>query len=485
MNKLKLLIGILLIAFGANAQDGDKWTLQECIDYALENNLNVKRSRLNLESSDIALEQSKLALLPSANANGSYGYSWGRSIDPTTNLFVENQRIASSNGGINGSVTLFNAFRLQNAIKQNKFAFDANKESLETSKNNVIFNVISFYTNVLFTKELYENAKKQLNSTEQQVDRTKRLVDAGSLPNANLLDLLAQKATNEVNVVNTENSYQIAKIQLKQALQLPPESSIAIEVPELSVEDNPIIEQSAYEIYQIALNEMPQIKSAELNHESAIMGIKVAKSGLYPSLSLSGGLNTRYSDAADVQRFVRDGGDPTIVNNPQIGFVQGSNTPVLSVDDAIIPSGEFVDGYPFMTQLDDNLSKFVSVNLNIPIFNGFAARANIQRAVIAEDQAIITKEEAKYQLWQTIEQSYYDVLAASKSYNASLKQVEARQESFRVTQRRFDLGAVNFTDYQIAENDLFQAQSDLLRAKYDYIFKLKILDFYQGKPLDF
>lgn len=485
MNKLKLLIGFLLITGLATAQDGDKWTLQECIDYALENNLNVKRSRLNLESSDIALEQSKLALLPSANANASYGYSWGRSIDPTTNLFVENQRIVSSNGGLNGSVAVFNAFRLQNTIKQNQYSFDANKETLESSKNNVIFNVISFYTNVLFTKELFENAKKQLNSTEQQVDRTRKLVDAGALPNANLLDLLAQKATNELNVVNTENNYQVAKIQLKQALQLPPESNIEIDVPELSVEDNPILEQTAFEIYQIAINEMPEIKSAELNHESAKMGIKVAKSGLYPSLSLSGGLNSRYSDAADVQRFVRDGGDPTIVNNPQIGFVQGSNTPVLSNDPLVIPSGEVVDGYPFRNQVDDNLSKFVSVNLNIPIFNGFVARANIQRAFIAEDQAIINKEEAKYQLWQTIEQSYFDVIAASKSYTASIKQVEAREESFRVTKRRFDAGAVNFVDYQIAENDLFQAQSDLLRAKYDYIFKLKILDFYQGKPLDF
>jgi len=485
MNKLKLLIGFVVISSWATAQDTKEWALQECIDYALENNLDVKRSRLNLESSDITLEQSKLDMLPSVNANGSYGYSWGRSIDPTTNLFVENQRIASSNASLNANVTLFNAFRMQNTIKQNKLSFEANQESLEASKNTVIFNVISLYTNVLFTKELFENAKKQLNSTQEQVNRTERMVEAGSLPKSNLLDLLAQKATNEVNVVSTENNYQLAKIQLKQALQLPPDSQVEIVVPELEVEVEPSIDQSAYEIYQIALNEMPQVKSAELNQESAEVGVKVAKSGLYPTLSLSGGLNTRYSDAADVERFVRDGGDPTIIQNPQIGFVQGTNTPVLSTQSQEIPSGEIVDGYPFRDQIDDNLSKFISLNLSIPIFNGFSARANIQRAVITEDQAKINSQDAKYQLWQTIEQAYYDVLAASKSYNASLRQVEAREESFRVTQKRYDLGAVNFTDYQIAENDLFQAQSDLLRAKYDYIFKLKILDFYQGKPLDF
>ncbi len=481
--KIKLiavLVTLSSLAFGQN--DNGEWTLQECIDYALENNLNVQRTRLTVQTSDISLQQSRMALLPNANATGNFGWNWGRSIDPTTNLFVENQRIAASNGTISSTIPVFNGFNLRNTIKQNQMAFEASQKDLERTQNDVIFNVITFYTNVLFNRELLENARKQLNSTEQQVEQTSKQVDAGALPKANLLDLLAQKATNELNMVNAENNYKLSKIQLKQVLLLPPESDVDIVVPEINVEEN-VLDVTALEVYEIALNNMPEIQSANLNQKSADWGVKAARGNLYPSLSLSGGMTTRYSDAtADLPRFVPDGGEPTTALEP-VGFVEGTNQVVL--DEVEIPSGSVVQGYSFGDQVDDNLSRFVQFNVSIPIFNGFQARAGIQRAIINQEQAGIDLKDAKYQLWQTIEQAYNDVVAASKSYTASLKQVEAREESFRVTKQRYDFGAVNFVDYQIAENDLFQAQSDLLRAKYDYIFKLKILDFYQGKPLEF
>ncbi|HNP17626.1 MAG TPA: TolC family protein [Fulvivirga sp.] len=485
MKYIKVLIFTLLCSGVVMAQEVKQWTLQECIDYALENNLSVKRSALNVQSSDIDLKQAQFSRLPNLNANGSYSNSWGRSIDPTTNLFVDNQKIASSNASINSGVTLFNGLSIQNNIKQNKFGLKASEETLEDTKNTVIFNVINFYANVMFANELYENAKKQLESTEQQVLITEKRVKAGALPNASLLDLLAQKATNELNLINRENDYINSKISLKQALQLPPASGIEIVVPELDSDITPVLDVTAIEIYNIALNNQPNIKAARYNTTSAEYGIKAQRGNLFPTLSLNGGMSTQYSDAADRQRFVPDGGVPQIIQNPQIGFVQGTNVPVLSIDDIEIPSGTLVDNYTFGDQYSDNLRKFISLSLNIPIFNGFSSRNNLQRAVIAKDQAAITEAETKYQLWQTIEQAYNNVQAAAKSYNASLKQVEAREESFRVTQQRYELGAVNFTDYQIAENDLFQAKSDLLRAKYDYILKLKVLDFYQGKPLDF
>jgi outer membrane protein len=485
MKYIKVLIFILLSHSVVMAQEVKQWTLQECVDYALENNLSVKRSALNVQTSDINLKQAQFSRLPNANANGSYAFNWGRSIDPTTNLFVDNQRIVSSNAGVNSSVTLFNGLSIQNSIKQNKFSQKASEETLEDTKNNVIFNVINNYANVMFARELFENAKKQLESTEQQVSLTEKRVKAGSLPNSSLLDLLAQKATNELNLINRENDYINSKIQLKQTLQLPPASGIEIVVPELGDNITPVLDITAIEIYNIALNNQPNIRAAGFNTTSADYAIKAQRGNLYPTLTLSGGLSTQYSDAADRLRFVPDGGAPTIIQNPEIGFVQGSNVPVLSNENSEIPSGNLVDGYTFGDQYGDNLRKFISLSLNIPIFNGFSARNNLQRSVISKDQAVITESETKYQLWQTIEQAYNNVQAAAKSHNASLKQVEAREESFRVTKQRYDLGAVNFTDYQIAENDLFQAKSDLLRAKYDYILKLKVLDFYQGKPLDF
>ena len=487
---VKVLIVSLLCSFGAFAQDKSEWTLQECIDYALENNLDVKRSELNVESQDINYSQARLSRLPDANANGSYSYSWGRSIDPTTNLFVDNQRIASANGSLTSSVVLFNGMRINNSIKQNRLSYESSQMDLAASKNSVILNVITFYTNVLFARELLENARTQLSSTEQQVELTQKQVDVGALPRSNLLDLQAQKATNELNVVNRENDYLMAKIQLKQVLQLPPESEIDIVVPELDVESEPVMELSAIEIYNIALNAMPEVKSAELNTESTDIGVDVARGNLYPTLSLQGGFTTRYSDASQLPT----GSEPVFISNPSnpngnqvqlyqsVTFSDGNDLQTINVP-ATSPTGyETID---FDTQINDNLSKYVSLGVSIPIFNGFSARAGIQRAKITHQQAEINEKDVKYQLWRTIEQSYNDVTAAIKSYNASKTQVQAREESFRVMKQRYDIGAVNFTDYQIAENDLFQAKSDLLRAKYDYIFKLKVLDFYQGKPLDF
>lgn len=484
------LILLFSLSFSVVAQnESNKWTLQECIDYALNNNLDVKRSALNLQSRDIDIEQAKFARLPNLNANGSFGPNWGRSIDPTTNQFVT-QRINSAGASASSSVTLFNAFRLQNTIKQAQYAFEASEEDLEVSKNNVILNVITFYTNVLFTRELYENAVSQLNSTKEQVLLTQKQVDAGALPKANLLDLQAQEATNEVNVITAENNFNLAKIQLKQILQLPPESEVEIDVPDLEVGTAADLSISVLEVYEIALASRPEIKSAELNIKSSELGIKASKASLYPTLSLSAGIRTNYSDIVD-QRFVpNDPDNPTIPVLDEFGNTVFSDTDFITTSGdvvrqpVVVPDGELVD-FGFTEQFDENLSRNLTFGISIPIFNGFSTRANIQRSAIQKNQADINAKDVKYQLWRTIEQAYNDVRAASASYNASLKAVAAREEAFRVTQQRKAAGAINATDYQIAENNLTQARNDLTRAKYDYIFKIKLLDFYQGKELKF
>ncbi|MBL3655760.1 TolC family protein [Fulvivirga sediminis] len=490
MRATGLLILLVLISVGTYAQDTlkvNRWTLQECIDHAMDHNLNIRRSLLDLQSQEVEMSQSKWARYPDLNGNASYGYSWGRSIDPTTNLFVENQRIASGNAGLSSSILLFNGFRLQNTVKQNQYSLDAAEETFQTTKNDVVLGLSSYYINVLFTRELLENARKQLNSTNQQVERTEKQVEVGALPKSNLLDLMAQKATNELNVVNAENNYTSAKIQLKQLLQLPPEEQIDIVVPEIDTASiEPVMDASPIQIYEAALNGWPSVRSAELNVKSSEYAVKASRGYLYPSLTLTGGLTTRYSDVSDQPRFVPDGGDPIVLDpNPVIGYVQGTNTPVISEQPRTQTSGTYYDGYPFGDQIDDNLSKYVNLSLNIPIFNGFSARASIQRAEINRSRAEINSKDAKYQLWQNIEQAYIDVVAAAKSYKVSQVQVEARTESFRVLKQRYDNGAANFTDYKVGENDLFQAKSDLLRAKYDYVFKLKVLDFYQGKKIEF
>ena len=471
----------LLSAFGYGQEN--VWTLQQCIDYAMENNLSLMRSQLNVLGAEINYDQARYNRLPNLNGNISYGYNWGRTIDPTTNLFIDNQRLASSNASLNSSVTLFNGLNITNTIKQNELALRSSEYSYADAKNDVMVLVATNYINVLFARELYENAVKQLECTSQQVMLTEKRVNAGALPQANLLDLKAQQATNDLNRVNRENDYNNARIQLKQVLQLPPEQQIQIVLPQVEVEINPVIELSALEIYKIALGEQPDIKAAELNTESAQYGVKAAEGTLYPTLTLNAGLSTQYSSAADRERFVLEEGDPTVFPNADtVGIVAGTGEAV--VRDLQIPAGRFESDYPFLDQYDEQLRKFVGFNLSIPIFNRFQARSNVQRAKITQSQADITKQEVRYQLWQTIEQAYNSALAAAKTFESAQRQVDAREESYRIINQRYELGAANFVDYQVAENDLFQAKSDLLRAKYDYIFRLKILDFYQGKPLE-
>jgi outer membrane protein len=486
MMKKLLLTGICwMFAWVLQAQDQEKkiWTLRECIDYALQNNLNVKRSLLSIENSEIGLNQSKFQMLPTLNGGSTFGYNWGRSIDPTTNLF-DTRRINSFNVNASSSFLLFNGFRLVNNYKSSALDNEASNEDFNKAKNDVILSVITFYTNVIFNRELFLNAQSQLATTTQQLERTRKLAEAGSVPRGNVLDLEAQQATNELNLINRENALNLSILQLKQALQLPASIPMEIEVPDLGVDDL-IISETADEIFAAAKEAMPQVKSAQLRLQSALYAWKASRGSLYPRLNLNGNLFSNYSSAADRMRFVSDGGPSnTILNTTKpIGEVGGTGSPVYGY--VTVPSGNFVDGYSIPDQLKDNISRSLSLSLQIPIFNGYQARASMQRSFVTKEQASITLKDTENQLRQAVETAYNDAMAASKTYQSAVKQVAARDEAYRMTKQRFESGAVNFVEYQTSENALFQAKSDLVRAKYDFIFKRKVLDFYQGKPIDF
>lgn len=469
-----------VVSFGQQVRDSaatnDIWTLRECVDYALANNLQVKRSELSVELSDIENKQAKFSMLPSANASASNGYNWGRGIDPVTNQFISSQRNGYTSLGASGGVTIFNGFRIQNYIKQTAREQEASKQDLAKSRNDVTLNVISLFVNVVFNKELVENARLQLASSQQQYERTQKLVAAGSLPKSSELNLDAQVATNELNFINQENSLALSLLQLQQALQLPATENFEVETPVIGAEDL-ILDQSREAIYQIAKGTLPEIEGAKLRIESSYYGVKVARGNLYPRLGINGSVNTNYSSAS-ATRFVSDGG----FNQVETGyFVQGTNAPIYGLQ----PTGSFREIYGFNDQVKDNIYKSVSVSLTIPIFNNFNARSNVQRALIANEQAKITAKEVDNTLRQNVETSYNNAIAASKSYNASLRQVQAREEAYRMAKQRFDIGAANYVEYQVAENDLFQARSDMARGKYEFIFRKKVLDFYQGIPLGF
>ncbi len=455
--------------------------LRECVDIALEKNLRVKRSLYGVQTANVNLWQAKMAFLPTVNLGGGYGQNYGRAINPVTNQFINRDNNTLNVQGTS-SLLLFNAFRLQNAFRQNQRDLEASDADLQKAKNDVIINVVTQYINVIFNKELYENARFQLNSSQQQLERIKKQVAAGALPKANELNQEAQVATNEVNLVNQENALNLSLLQLKQALQIPASEEVDVVIPEVAVEDL-VLDQTADEVYQVALKEMPEVKAALLRVESANLALKASRGGLYPRLTLNASATSNYSSAnRDLQIPV---GTPDLVPTQQpIGYFDfaGEQVPVLGYR----LSQDFeTREYGQKDQLQDNLFKNINVSLQIPIFNNWQSRGNVQRAAINTEVARISEIETQNTLRQTIETAYNDALAASKTYGSSLKQVNAREEAYRMNQQRFELGAINFVEYQISENDLFQSRSDLTRAKYNFIFRKKILDFYQGKPIDY
>ena len=478
MKKTGLIATMVLLGAVVMAQQKRVLTLQECIDIAIENNLTVQRSELNLQSSEVGLMQAKAQRYPTLNANGNFGYNWGRGIDPTTNQFID-QRINFNGVSASTSVPIINGLQVHNSIRQSKLNREASDYDLKKANNDISLNTALNYVNVIFNKELLENARFQLESSKQQLERTTLLVESGALPLANKLQLESQVATNEVNLITAQNNLDLAVLTLKQGLLLPPGEEIDITIPDITVDQAEIEQTSILELYNDALSNQPEIKSAELRVQSADVGLDVSRGAMYPSLSLSGSIGTNFSDAFQ---------DVSVVSATPTGNLQPTllqlqdGTPIFQQEFDTELSSETV---PLSTQYDNNLNTRLTLSLNVPIFNNFRTRADIQRSRITLQQAEISETEQKNVLYQTIESSYRNAVAAAKTYEASSKQVVSLEETFRAVENQYNNGAVNFTDYQVATNNLFQARTDLSRAKFDYIFRKKILEFYQGKPLTF
>ncbi len=470
-----LLITSISLASGQNSNK--QWTLEECINYAWENNLTVRNSQLTQLQNEINLKQSKFALLPNLSAGGSVGKSFGRTIDPVTNSFVS-QAFASGGISANTNVTVYQGGILRNRIEQNELNLEASQYDLEKAQNDIGLSVATNFLNVLLNREQLENAKFQLQIASEQLERTKKLVEAGSLPLTNQLDQESQKASNEVQVVNAENAVNLAILSLKQAMQMPASESLDIIAPALEVNQVQMAMENPTSIYDIALKNQPEIKSAQLGVKSSEVGVKISRGAFLPSLSVGGSLSTNYSDQA--RQFLGTAEVP--VPAQEIGFVQGTNQAVFT-NPSTRTVTQFSNDYGVIDQFDDNLGQSVRVNLSVPIFSRMANTSNLQRAQITKQQAELTQQNVKNQLRQNIETAYTNALAGLKTYEATEKRVSALEESFRVAEQRYNVGDANFVDYQVAINNLFAARTDLVRAKYEYVFRVTILDFYLGNPI--
>lgn len=481
MKKLSLFFLSMLLSYTGFAQEGNQWTLEECIDYAHQHNLQIKQSQLELLSSKVELDRSKYDMLPTVNMGSSYSNSVGRSVDPFTNIIIDDP-VTSQSYSASSGVTLFNGFSMQNTVRQNKAEFRANEFALAQSKNDISLQIVTAYTNILFNRELLAQAESRIQATAQQRDRTQRQVEVGVLPQASLYEIQAQYASDELAVTNAMNNLEFARLNLKQLLQLPADASIDVVDPEIELEDTQEYPISASEVYEIAEETQPGIKAADARVESSSLGLRVARGNLLPTITAQGGISTAYSSAAP-SRLPREGTD-FVEQEIEVGYyidpVEGRQ-PVYTVQQN---PAEY-DELTYTDQLDYNFRRFVQVSLNIPIFNGMQSRSVVSQARIRQDQAQLQSQITRQQLRQTIEQAAQDVKAAALTYRSNANQVRSLREAFRSSEQRFNLGAANAMDYNIAKTNLDVAESNLIRAKYDYIFKTKILDFYQNKPLSF
>jgi len=440
------LLMLLLVSFSIQVAAQKLWSLEECINYAFDNNLIVKQSQLDVLSADKNLQQSKLNLAPSLNTSFGQNFGWGRAPDPQTNIYI-NQQSQQSFFSVNSEFTLFNGLQQINNIRQKQFDYLAKKYDSDKIRDDISLNIAAAYLSILFNIELVNNAQRQVDISKEQVDRTQKQVEAGTVARGNLYDIQAQEANDEVNLVNAKNKLMLAYIDLKQLLDIPADTKFDIEKPDLEITGTPTLLPPSM-IYNKSVTIMPEIKSAEYKVQSAERSLAMAKGMRSPRLFATGSYGTSYSN-----RIVEDPFDP--------------DSPTK----------------PFDKQIDDNRNGALYFGLSIPIFNGFQVSTNVKNAKILNESVNISLQQEKLRLRKNIESAYADAVAAYHTYKARLKSVESFRESFKYTEEKFNVGMVTATDYNLAKIRLSNAESDLAASKYDYIFKVKILDFYMGKSL--
>jgi outer membrane protein len=470
MKKLIVISFSLIILLPGKILSQKIWTLEECITYALNNNIQIKQQQLNTVISKLQYNQSIASLFPSVNGSASLVYNNGQTVDMFTNQFAT-QTVQSDNFYLSSNVVLFNGLQLLNGLKQKHIEFLASKYDLEKMKNDISLTIATAYLQVLYSIELLDIAKNQLDITKQQVVRTNILYTAGTVAKGTLLTMQSQQATDELQKVNAQNQLDIAYLTLAQLLDLQNTQGFDIVKPALILPDASALMQQVDEIYAKALGLQPDIKSAELKVQSAKKGLSISRGMYSPSLTLSGTYGSGYSGASKTTNVIDLGNQPT-------PYVTLSGEPVLG------PAFDYTySNTKFWDQLNNNQNKSIGLYLNVPIFNKWQTQTMIGTSKVQLNSAQLSLQSAKNQLYKTIQQAYADARASLNKYNASTKSVDALTESFGYTEQKFNVGMVNSIDFNDAKNNLLKARSELLQAKYDYVFRLKVLDFYQGKPI--
>jgi outer membrane protein len=433
---------LLLLALFASLHAQELWTLDKCINYAIDNNIQIKQSQLNTQYQQNNLQERKNSRLPNLNGQLSQNLNFGRSLT-YLNTYT-NVNSAQTDFGLGTQVTVFQGNQINNAVKKTEFDLKASFEDLSKAKDDLSLNIASTFLEILFSKELVKVSEEQLGITRQQLQQSQEKVNAGSLANGALMEIEAQAAREELNLIDAKNQLLLGKLRLAQMLELPFDEKFDVEIPALPEIAAQLTVSTSKDVYQTALSQRPEIRGAEYRFQSTAMQLKMAKGVYYPTLTFYANYynlyNNQYKD----------------INKNSISF------------------GD---------QLSNNQRKGLGLQMNIPIFNRLQTKLQVSNAEIQMMNTKLELEGTKKVLRQDLETAQTTAITSFNRYKSTEKAVVSMKEAFRYSEEKFNVGMVNAVDYNTAKTSLVKASSDLLRAKYEFIFRSKILDFYKGIPI--
>ena len=442
---IALLSFIILFPFSLHGQS--IWSLERCIDYALEHNLDIRQQRLEVDRAGHNVTQAYANMAPNLNAGVRAGFNFGRSIDEVTNEFFT-ERVASQNMSMSSSFTLFAGFQTINNIRRNLAMQTALKYDSERLENEIILTIANAYLQVLYFEDMLEVAEQQMENARQQVERTRVMVEGGALSKGELLEIEAIAAEQEARYTNTNNQLSLAYLELMNLLELDPTEDFTVERPPVDVEDVSAMHDPEA-VYRKALQIEPSVAAASKRIELADHQLSIARGQRIPSLVLNSSIGTAYSEG--FRQMVENNGEPVF------------------------------ETIPYRDQISENLSRSIHVTLQIPVFNNLRTRTNIQHARIDRDRAEIQLERTKTRLNQLIHQSHADAMAAYQTYLSNTKALEAARESLLHADESFRLGLMSTLEYNEAVTRFNRAETNLIQSTYEFVFMVKILEFYQGE----
>jgi len=476
---ITILITCTVLVIHAKAQPGvnldNVWSLERCVQFALEHNISIKQDSLTARLARYTLKQSEWSQLPSLSANGSYGKSFGRSINPTTNQFVDGDYNFLSATG-NGNLLLFGWLAVRNTIARNKFNLEASLADLDQLKDDVSLNVANDFLAALLAQEQINVSNKQVDVSKAQLDQTRLFAEAGRLPELNVAQLESQLATDSSNLINSIANYTAAILDLKSLLNLDFDVPFSIKVPDMEVGEQMMVSSMQPEdIYQKATRHFGSIKASELRVTAAEKSIDASKANLYPQLSLGYQVGTNFASS-----YQQVSGYDTV----------GGITPLYSLNNNVrtyniyetqaVPT---LVNTPFGSQLTNNFRQSLFLSLNIPILNGWQSQYAVRQAKINLAQQQLTEYSAELTLKQNVFKAHNNARNSIEKYYAAKRANDAAQRALEFAKKRYDLGLTSTVDLLVTENTSFAAASNLVGAKYDLIFKLKVIDYYLGKEL--